>query len=728
MATRLFLAALLVTALAVPAAQADISHPRLLLSTEDVELISKASPLPPGFDRAVQQAKEDADRYLQTIPDVPIPKDAGGGYTHEQHKRNSVTIQNAGFLYQVTGNKVYADLARDILLAYAQMYPALGEHSQKKNQSPGKLFWQSLNEAVWLVTSIQGYDAIYDVLDVAEKTQIESKLLRPMVSFISDEAPQTFDRIHNHGTWAVAAVGMTGYVIGDQVYVEKALRGLKRDGSAGFLKQLDQLFSPDGYYSEGPYYQRYALMPFLLFAKVIERNDPQRKIFEYRDGVLLKAVNTVIQLSYANYFFPINDALKDKGLDTQELCYGVAIAYVLTGDASLLSVARAQNRIVLTGDGFRLAQALESGKDKPFAFESMQIADGPDGNEGALSILRSGAGAQDQALVFKATGQGLGHGHFDKLTWLFYDNGNEIVMDYGAARFLNVEAKNGGHYLPENDSFAKQTVAHNTLVVDETSHFNGDWKVSQDYYPQPLIFDISETVEITSARMEDAYEGVVFSRALTMLKSGMFANPVILDVLKVESAGVHQYDLPLHFNGHITHVSHPLDASTTSLTALGDKNGYQHLWLRAKTQVAAGDTFQVTWIKDNRFYTYSVLTETAMEVLFTETGANDPDFNLRREQALILRVKDASDHTFISVLEPHGEYNGSREFTTASASSLSAIERFDGGDAEVIRITNKDGSAAVVGLSWDADSSKIHSVKTSDSSLDWKGFYRLFEE
>ncbi len=165
MATRLFMAALLVTALAVPAAQADIAHPRLLLSTEDVELIAKTAPLPRGFDRAVQQAKENTDRYLQAIPDVPVPKDAGGGYTHEQHKRNSVTIQNAGFLYQVTGNKAYAELARDILLAYAEMYPALPEHPQQKNQSPGKLFWQSLNEAVWLVTSIQGYDAIYDVLD-----------------------------------------------------------------------------------------------------------------------------------------------------------------------------------------------------------------------------------------------------------------------------------------------------------------------------------------------------------------------------------------------------------------------------------------------------------------------------------------------------------------------------------------------------------------------------------
>jgi len=728
MTIRHFIVALLMAVIAAPAAQAGIAHPRLLLSTNDVELISQTSPLPPGFERAVEQAKKNADRYLDAIPDVPIPKDAGGGYTHEQHKRNSVTIQNAGFLYQITGNKAYANLARDILLAYANMYEALPEHPQQKNQSPGKLFWQSLNEAVWLVTSIQGYDAIYDVLDAAEKADIEKHLLRPMVSFISDEAPQTFDRIHNHGTWAVAAVGMTGYVIGDQGYVEKAMYGLKRDGSAGFMKQLDLLFSPDGFYSEGPYYQRYALMPFLLFAKVIEHNDPQRKIFEYRSGVLLKAVYTVIQLSYNNYFFPINDALKDKGLDTQELCYGVAIAFAMTGDTRLLSIAEIQNRIVLTGDGFRLSLAIEKDEARSFGFESMQITDGPDGKQGALGILRSGAGARDQALVFKATGQGLGHGHFDKLTWLFYDNGNEIVRDYGAARFLNVEEKDGGRYLPENNTWAKQTVAHNTLVVDETSHFNGDWKVSQEYYPQPLIFETNKNLGIISARMDNAYDGVVFSRTLAMLKSGIFPNPVVLDILKVESDKQHQYDLPLHFNGHITHISHPLEASTVSLSALGDENGYQHLWLRAKTTVAAGELFQVTWLKDNRFYTYSVLAGAAMEVLFTETGAADPNFNLRTEPGLILRVKDVSDYTFIAVLEPHGEYNGSKEFTTASASNLAALEGFKGDDAEAIRIVTRSGSDAVLGVSWDVDNSKTHRVKTADSELDWTGFYHLSED
>jgi hypothetical protein len=412
---------------------------------------------------------------------------------------------------------------------------------------------------------------------------------------------------------------------------------------------------------------------------------------------------------------PINDALKDKGLDTRELCYGVAIVYALTGDASLLSIARAQNRIVLTGDGFRLAKALESVKAQPFAFESMQLSDGPDGKQGALTILRSGSGPHDQTLVFKATGQGLGHGHFDKLNWLFYDNGNEIVRDYGAARFLNVEEKDGGRYLPENTTWAKQTVAHNTLVVDETSHFEGDWKRGQKFYPQALNFVTGKKSGFVSARMENAYKGVIFSRALNTYKDEHLSKPFVLDVLKVESHETHQYDLPLHFNGHVTYVSHDLEANIHSMSVLGDKNGYQHLWLRAKTKVGEGELFQVTWLKDNRFYTYSVLAESAMEVLFTQLGANDPNFNLRTDQALILRVKGASDYTFVSVLEPHGEYNGAREFTTASASNITAIEHNSDDNVEMFKIGTRSGDPVTLGMFWtDQASAPVLKLKSNE--------------
>lgn len=82
-------------------------------------------------------------------------------------------------------------------------------------------------------------------------------------------------------------------------------------------------------------------------------------------------------------------------------------------------------------------------------------------------MLRTGEEEHQTTMAMKYTSQGMGHGHFDRLGFIMFDNNNDIITDYGAARFLNIEQKNGGHYLYENDKYAKQTIAHNALVVDE---------------------------------------------------------------------------------------------------------------------------------------------------------------------------------------------------------------------------------------------------------------------
>jgi hypothetical protein len=133
----------------------------------------------------------------------------------------------------------------------------------------------------------------------------------------------------------------------------------------------------------------------------------------------------------------------------------------------------------------------------------------------------------------KNTSHGLGHGHFDKLSWIFYDNNNEIVQDYGSARFLNVVQKNGGHYLKENNSFAKQTIAHNTLVVNETSQFNGDWKVSQNHAPEILFFQDTKDLKITSAKFEDAYEGVIQERTIASVHIESLEFPIVIDFFQL---------------------------------------------------------------------------------------------------------------------------------------------------------------------------------------------------
>ena len=704
------------------------SHPRLLLTAEDVARIRSAIGESPGFQRSLDRTQARVDGYFASPPDVPAPTDAGGGYSHEQHKRNGIAIREAGIVYQLTGASRYAGHARSLLLDYAEMYPGLGEHPMKKEQAPGRLFWQSLNEAVWLVHAIQGYDAIIQTLSGAERSVIEGQLLRPMAEFLSVESPQTFDRIHNHGTWAVAAVGMTGYVLGDRSYVEMSLYGLEGDGSAGFIRQLDLLLSPDGYYAEGPYYQRYALMPLVVFARSIHNNDPELKIFEYRDGLLPKAIYACIELSYGGLFFPINDAIREKGLDTVELRHGVAIAYALTGDPRLLSIALRQGTYVLTGDGFEAALAADRGEAQPYEHQSILLRDGPSGRQGALAVLRNGAGPGHQALVFKATAQGMDHGHFDKLNWIFYDNGREIVADYGAARFLNIEPKNGGRYLPENTTWAKQTVAHNTLVVDEQSHFAARLAVAERFHPEMLYFRSGGRIHVAAASMENAYEDVAFDRTLALLDGFVAEGPVVVDVLRVSSSGGRQYDLPVHFKGQLIASSPRLRTMTEKLSPLGSANGYQHLWLRGETRVAAGELFSMTWLAGDRFYTYSIRAGAPLEVLYTELGANDPELSLRREQAAILRLKNAGDSTFVSTLEVHGEYDAAEESTVGSEGSIGAIERFSDGGRDVVRIVNRQRGDRFLALSYDPDDGLEHAVRIAGREFQWTGYYGLFDE
>lgn len=702
-------------------------HPRLLMTPEDARYIAANGDKSPSFMRSFAHTQQKVDKYFSVTPDVPTPLDAGGGYTHERHKKNGIAIHDAGVAYQLTGETRYADYAKELLFAYADIYPSLGEHPKKKEQSPGRLFWQSLNEAVWLVYAIQGYDLICSSLGEDDRQRIESELLRPMADFLSVESPETFDRIHNHGTWAVAAVGMTGYVIDDNEYVQQALYGLARDGESGFIKQLDMLFSPDGYYNEGPYYQRYALMPFVLFARSIQANDPELDIFQYRDSILLKAIYSCVDLSYANLFFPINDAIKDKGLDTVELRYGLSVAYALTKDATLLSIAKAQKSIVLTGDGFQMAQAIDSGLTKPFDFRSAVLRDGPLGDRGALVVFRQGDGPNHQALVQKATSQGMGHGHFDKLNWLYYDNGNEVIRDYGAARFLNVEQKYGGHYLPENKSWAKQTIAHNTLVVDERSQFGGSVSRGEDHHPQVMFLDSNDDIQIVGAVMKGAYDGVEFSRTQALLDGVVPGGAIVVDVLNAGSKQEHQYDLPLHFNGQLITTSHPLAGYTDRLQPLGDANGYQHLWERARAEVESGDTFSLTWLLDDRFYTQFAVADEDTQVLLAELGANDPNHNLRHESALILRVPQAKSQSFVSILEPHGEYNGPEEYTVDSYPRIEIVERYASNGSDVVRIVTHDGSETLLALSYNPDPDADHSVAVGDRTINWKGYFRLIQ-
>lgn len=716
-------------------------HPSLILTQSGVEKIRKELGNVPLFDATLKKVKAEVDTEIALGIETPIPKDFSGGYTHEKHKRNFLIMQKAGVLFQILKDETYAVYIRNMLFQYEAMYKDLPVHPQTRSYARGKLFWQCLNDSNWLVYTSQAYDCIYDWLSKKERKKLEKNLFKPFADFISVENPQFFNRVHNHSTWGNAAVGMIGLVMQDDELIERALYGLQDDGlpvgakdndgglireegqQTGFLANIDEPFSPDGYYTEGPYYQRYAMYPFLVFAEALQNVRPDLKIFEHKKGVLLKSVNALLNLTDADgKFFPLNDGQKGMSYYSRELITAVDIAYYYGGlNPQLLSIAEKQNGVLLDDSGLAVALAVRDGKSKPFEKKSINLTDGSDGKQGGVGVLR--ADNEELTLVFKYAAQGLSHGHYDKLSFSMYNQGNEVIQDYGLARFVNIEQKGGGNYLKENKTWAKQSIAHNTVIQNESSHFNGKYEIGSKHHSSLNFIDISkEDFQIISAKEENAYAGTLLLRTLVMLKNSKAQKPLVLDVMKVVSNQKNQYDFPFYFKGQVIETNFDYTTYNTMQT-LGEKYGYQHLWLEAKGKPVS-EVSQFSFLNNEVFYTISTATNANDELLFTRIGANDPEFNLRRDAGYMIR-RNAQNTVFASVIEPHGGYSHVSEFSVDAKTHIQNLKViyddedytainivFTGGDEKVLIISNKN-----------TEKLKEHNLIINDKVFNWKGPY-----
>lgn len=696
-------------------------HPCLILTKDAVgELKSGVKTLPLLTD-SYDEVKVLADEAIASGIVVPVPTDPGGGYTHEQHKRNYKAMYNGGIAYQLSGDEKYADFVREMLMEYAKMYPTLGIHPHKKNQAPGKLFWQGLNESVWLVYTAQAYDCVYDYISVEDKEYIEKNLFRKVVEFFTVEDSYSFNRIHNHGTWAAAGVGMTGMVLNDSNYVKMALYGTDMSGEGGFLKQIEQLFSPDGFYTEGPYYQRYAIMPFILFAQALENNQPELGIFEYKDGVLNNAVETLIQLtSQTGKFFPLNDAIKSKDYLSPELIYAVNISYANTKKPELLSIAQKHQKVMLSKQGLLVAQDVAANKTVDFNYKSGVISDGPLGDQGGVVLMRGKNADNKLTLMLKATSQGMGHGHFDRLSFLLYENGEEVIQDYGAARFLNIVQKHGGRYLPENKTWAKQTVAHNTVVVNQESNFHGNLKKASKYHPEIIYTNFDEEVQVAAVVDSHCYKPNVLQRTMALVEYNKAT--IVVDIFRVLGSAKSTYDLPIYYKGQIITSNIEYTVAEDRMQAMKGQNGYEHLWNMAESKSAKGAS-SLTWKLENRFYTFTSLLDEQSTMYITKIGANDPEFNLRNEPGLLVRQHNAQGHTFVSTIEAHGKVdpiNETVEGTTSSVKAMRIAEQTE--NATAVELEMVDGNKLLLIVSH-TSSSEQQIANVDGKEIAWTGNY-----
>ncbi|MGV3002318.1 heparinase II/III domain-containing protein [Vibrio sp. E150_018] len=709
-----------------------MNYQPLLMNFEEAAELAKELGKDTLLGNALARDIAQTDAYMADVG-IEVPGHGeGGGYEHNRHKQNYIHMDLAGRLFLITGEKKYRDYIVELLTAYATVYPKLESNVSRDSNPPGKLFHQTLNENMWMLYSSCAYSCVYHTLEESQKRQIEDDLFKHMIHMFVVTYGHDFDIVHNHGLWAVAAVGICGYAINDQESVDKALYGLKMDKvSGGFLAQLDQLFSPDGYYMEGPYYHRFSLRPIYLFAEAIERRQPELGIYEFNDSVIKTTSYAVFKTAFPEGTLPaLNDSSKTISINDEGVIMATSVCYHRYEQTEvLLGMANHQQNVWVHKAGLTLSQAVEAADEiKPFSWGSLFMTDGPQGEKGGVSILRHRDAKDDDTMALIWFGQhgsdhqyhsALDHGHYDGLHLSVFNRGHEVLHDYGFGRWVNVEPKFGGRYIPENKSYCKQTVAHNTVVVDQKTQNNFNTALAESKFGQKHFFVTEdEKFQAMSGTISEYYDGVDMQRSILLPELEEFEKPLVIDVYRIIADAEHEYDLPYHHKGQIIRTD--FDYQTESkLRPLGGSDGYQHLWNVASGKVEGSSL--VSWLHDSSYYSLVSSAPAGSQVIFARTGANDPDFNLRSEPTLILRQK-AKDHVFASVLETHGYFNESIEASVGARGLVEAVQVIGhNATGTIVEISLTTGKKYVFAISNKPNPEGEHKVEFNGVQYQWTG-------
>ncbi|EKM25021.1 heparinase II/III domain-containing protein [Vibrio sp. HENC-03] len=707
----------------------------ILLTEAEVELLRKEVGKPSLMGKSIEANRKELEAFMRLPLDVPGHGEAGG-YEHNRHKQNYTYMNLAGRLFLITQEEKYAQFVKDLLAIYAEKYLTFDFHVQKNTNPTGRLFHQILNEHCWLMFTSLAYSCVASVMTEEERTAVVERIFEPMLDMFTVKYAHDFDRIHNHGIWAVAAVGICGLAIGKPEYLEMSVYGQDRDDTGGFLAQISQLFAPSGYYMEGPYYHRYAIRPTCVFAEVVHRHMPEVDIYNYKDKVIGNTVQAMLATAYPNGEFPaLNDASRTMSITDMGVQVAVSVYSKHYGmDDNILGMAKIQNAVWMHPCGLELSQAYDKAiADReigmPF-WPSVELNEGPTGNNGAQGFIRMQDKTGDVSQLVMNYGQhGMGHGNFDTLGITFFNRGQEVLREYGFCRWVNVEPKFGGRYLDENKSYARQTIAHNAVTIDEQCQNGFDVDRADSVHGLPHFFKVEGTeINGMSAFANDHYPNTDMQRSVFMLNLDELEAPLLLDLYRIEGEGEHQYDYSHQYDGQIVRTNFDYQ-SFGELNTLGDDFGYQHLWKVASGKVQ--DTALVSWLQNNTYYTWLGTSSSAKqngenEVIFTRTGANDPSFNLRSEPAFILRSKGEST-LFASVLETHGYFNEEFEQSVNARGQVKDI-RVVGYNAvgSIVEITTEKSLITVmISNVLGADDQTPHQVELNGKTYSWNGFYSL---
>ena len=476
-----------------------------------------------------------------------------GAWWRQVNTVNYVGAYHLGLLYQLSGDIRYAGRAKDILLAYAAVYPGYEIHGGIPYNNPGKANAQTLCEAIFLRNFACCYDLIEDALSQEEKRIVKENLFRPGSKVL---VKYRKNHLHNHEVIVDSSLGVLGLILEDEKLIDFALYQ-----PYGLYYQLEHGMLADGSWFEcSTCYHFFAVQNFFDWEKfAIHTRYGNIHHPNYRKMILF-----ALQILKPDYTFPLlNDSQKHQGSLN---AYGLfEFAYAQFRDEKFLQVLHlvydAEPRCNLESF-FYGVRVLPSEREK------LVLSDYHDDSGSGLTVLHR---TRNQYLVFRHGPFGGEHDHYDRLSISYCCENEPVSEDMGTTGY--------GAFL--HYDYYKNTGTHNTIVVNEENQAPSRGRVLR-YEKLPLGTLVDAQVDWDGTyRMPDSFTITQWNDAayakVRIRRQILFSDDCLIDVIAVTSPEVRQIDNVFHFGGQRVSDIPDQAVAVFDMKQVSSKKPFSHL-------------------------------------------------------------------------------------------------------------------------------------------------------
>jgi hypothetical protein len=672
-------------------------HPCLLIGKSELDefkaLLEKTERGKAALSALLDVAEPLVKRTFE-FPDPQGPqaqvKDRGDAPA-KAHDALSKACGTLGRAYLFTGKAVYAQKAREILLGYAERYEKYPEHRGVNKNDSSKVMAQRLSEAMWLTPMIEAFDSTYDsgALTDADKKAIESGLIRPCLKMIHRKDPKELaaglDKsapgwrtavpsrpakpqvVGNWTNFYNFATIAGGAALGDQDLIDLAVYDTKKNIQAGI--------GEDGMWGEGAVgYQMFAMQALLPALEIAARQGID--LYSFENCRLKMPLDAVFWYAYPDGSCAgINDSARSRLGGWSAMVYDFAwlryrdpnYAYIVNEAPRQLHVTEGVYYFTRVCD--KVPEPARVTAYPSVVFDTLGYA-----------VLRD-----DRSFLLMDYGRHGGtHGHYDKLNLLVYAAGDELG---GEPVFHRYEDALHGEW-------TVQTLAHNTVTVDERSQVACDGKL--------LCFEDAGPLKIMRAETAGAYPGVLLDRTV------VFTGDALVDLYRGRSQREHVWDRTLRFQGKLRDAAEQLQKAQDPLGARG---GYQHL--RVAATKAADQAVSFTWETEKTQLQAAVAGAPGL----TAVTALGPD----KDEMVLLRQKGPrADFGAVFSVTPWGDAPQAVKWLD-NGEAVAALAFEKGGDTVQIFVAHKAGAWQTGDWKSDARVLAVRAGKDGVTQVCWCG-------